>query len=435
MPVKYKVEVQIPDGRLFGLTNSILDELNCDYCRSPPSEKCPRSPRKVPVSSSDCPYTDNVVVPPNIRPNPRDGWKGALFTYRFKQSDQNGEYVINTTLIEQNSERGLAWHKVRLKKLSDSGEPKNMGKVGYIILVRDLSEATPIIMQSLTRSKASFPNRFFEATNRLATIDTSDSIKIVKINEEVIIRHDISGLIINFRYDGILKEFYKHNSDIYDFLVIYAAFPTISQAYYQQVINNVEGIGLEIFDYSRFYGNNGKLKGYLFMQNLNYLNEPSPRDKDGVTRDWDLDDSGPDLHEIAHQWCCYVGKDFRRGADNAILEIRKGGIHFYDGLQSPWIPVVNYGKMWESNGDGTYRIVEEDEAPIRRYHPFILYFMGLLPESGYNTRYNIYDAGLDGLNRDRATYYTSVSVNDIIAVAGIRRVVNSETVSTPQTLR
>ena len=58
------------------------------------------------------------------------------------------------------------------------------------------------------------------------------------------------------------------------------------------------------------------------------------------------------------------------------------------------------------------------------YHPFALYFMGLLPESEYNVAYDVYKltndsntfGGMDNIGK--ATFMRKVSVEDIIKVMG-----------------
>ncbi len=76
---------------------------------------------------------------------------------------------------------------------------------------------------------------------------------------------------------------------------------------------------------------------------------------------------------------------------------------------------------WVSNNDGTYKNRTLGVGPTK-YHPFVLYFMGLLPENEYDTRFQIFDAeGIDGMwNLENAIPYKEVSVRDIIEVAGER---------------
>lgn len=108
---------------------------------------------------------------------------------------------------------------------------------------------------------------------------------------------------------------------------------------------------------------------------------------------------------------------------NSKLEITDIDGHFYIGLESPTqTPAGCCGTQWMSNGDGTFRLAP-DKGQQARYHPIVLYLMGILPESDYDIRYNIYDAGITGeelLSPDKAVFYKDVGVRDIIAVMGKR---------------
>ncbi|MBU1935112.1 hypothetical protein KKF04_03580, partial [Patescibacteria group bacterium] len=81
---------------------------------------------------------------------------------------------------------------------------------------------------------------------------------------------------------------------------------------------------------------------------------------------------------------------------------------------------------WLPDGDGTYYVANVYTS-TKKYHPFLLYFMGLLPESEYDTKYKIYDAGGADTSRDytpeSATLYGEVSVRDIIEFEGERECV------------
>ncbi|MEK6983152.1 MAG: hypothetical protein AABX33_01135 [Nanoarchaeota archaeon] len=121
IPAKYKVEVEVPNGQLADLTNRIIDELACDYCSIPQSNKCPTSPRKVPSPQNNCPITNNIDIPTG--PNE---WKGELFTYVFKSEDQNGEWELNTTIYDRNSNEVIDYHKVKFDKRGGGFERQSL---------------------------------------------------------------------------------------------------------------------------------------------------------------------------------------------------------------------------------------------------------------------------------------------------------------------
>ncbi len=96
-------------------------------------------------------------------------------------------------------------------------------------------------------------------------------------------------------------------------------------------------------------------------------------------------------------------------------------MHFYRGLQSPYgTTTVMNSDNWVPNDDGTFR--RENTRGIQKYHPFQLFFMGLLPEEEYDTQFPVYDAGIVGKDfyDQNATFYKNVSVRDIIALEGER---------------
>jgi hypothetical protein len=135
------------------------------------------------------------------------------------------------------------------------------------------------------------------------------------------------------------------------------------------------------------------------------------------------------LHEIGHQWCCSVGDNFAKGQNNEKLEIIQQGMHFYRGLQSTsetGSPMNS--DNWVSKGDGSYK--RDNKDGVKKYHPFQLYFMGLLNTKNYdfNKKFQIYNAGIVGEDFDdqNAYPYKEISINDIISVEGERRCVESE---------
>jgi hypothetical protein len=115
------------------------------------------------------------------------------------------------------------------------------------------------------------------------------------------------------------------------------------------------------------------------------------------------------------------------------IEIKQDNMHFYPGLESSYLTGTPMNSHhWIANGDGTYRRVY-DETIRLRYHPFQLYFMGLFTRDNFdfNKKFWTYDAGTAslGYNFENATPYKQVSINDIIAETGERKVVSFDDVS------
>jgi len=66
----------------------------------------------------------------------------------------------------------------------------------------------------------------------------------------------------------VAKEFFRTHPDNYDFLVVFSTFEfdTGEAAAFQWAIQNqVQGIGLPLYDVSNLFGSDGKLQGYTDM--------------------------------------------------------------------------------------------------------------------------------------------------------------------------
>lgn len=286
-------------------------------------------------------------------------------------------------------------------------------KMAFVLIAQNQSQVTFAKVNKLTAIKDVFAKDFSTATNGLATMDTSYHVVTIEDDDGALVNYNLQ-----YPGDKILKKFYENNPDNFDFVSLYSTFNDANNGtqFHPIVKNNVKGIlytgsGGYIRDNAAQYGSKGRLLGINLMPNID--NIPSP--ENGIQT------SGGLLHETGHQWCCSVGDDFARGENGAKLEIIQQGIHFYRGLASPNKTGDPMGSdNWVSNGDGTYSRDNQPGIPI--YHPFELYFMGLLPKSEYSKKYTIYDAGIVGkdFNDKTAKFYKEVSVEDIIKVAGER---------------
>lgn len=290
--------------------------------------------------------------------------------------------------------------------------------MAFILIAQNQSQVTPAKVNKLTAIKDAFAKDFSTATNALAKMDTSYQVVTI-VDDGTLIQDNGPSLS-----DKVVKKFYEKNPDNFDFVSIYPAFNDSNNGaeYHNNVKNNLVGIysGTRgyIFDKTAQYGSKGRLLGINLMPNID--NIPSP--ENGIAGSG----TGGLLHETGHQWCCSVGDDFTRGENGAKLEIMQQGIHFYQGLASPnktGDPM--FANNWILNGDGTYS--RDNQPGFQVYHPFQLYFMGLLSTSEYSKKYAVYDAGIVGkdFNDKNAKFYKEVSVDDIIKVAGERKCVSS----------
>ncbi len=112
------------------------------------------------------------------------------------------------------------------------------------------------------------------------------------------------GTINSEPRQAIAKEFFRLHEDEYDFLVIFSNFNfsmsgSEAVAFYSQVKNDTQGIGLQIFDNSGSYGSNSKLQGTIDMGNIANL-VMNPLDS---KFEFTLDTIS---HEMMHRWAAYV---------------------------------------------------------------------------------------------------------------------------------
>lgn len=289
-------------------------------------------------------------------------------------------------------------------------------KMGYLLLTQNFG--VPEQIGILMKVKETFAQSSFESTNRSAKIDVSDPVYIMEVMPAML-RLDQGGNVKNLDLFAVLKEFYKTHPDRYEFVSIYTTFPLDQPAQHETVIQSVLGIGEPVFDTSKLYGSNSILKGINVIGFIDQF-------KNTATLETQIRMFvEEELHELGHQWCCHVGDPFKRGVESARLEIIDQHAHFYPGLQSPSREPLG-AQEWLPNGDGTFRVKQYDQnnPPPLKYHPFQLYFMGLLLKSEYKTEYPVYDAGLTPRFPDdfqRAMLYKKVSVMDIISVEGERK--------------
>lgn len=279
------------------------------------------------------------------------------------------------------------------------------------VLVAKQGEATGARIKKLTVIKDSFGKSFKDATYGLAQMNTSDPVRVFTIDDSLI---DYTNN--TFDQSAVLKQFYERYSDKYDFISFYSTFEKPGAQIHLIVQQKVEGIGSNESKYNdsniKQFNAGQQLLGLNLMENIDMY-----QDRDVTSSIRGL------LHETGHQWCCYAGDDFNQGKNNPRLEIIQQGVHFYRGLAA-----LDKGgdpmdsDYWVEQKPGIFSR-ENDANLTGKYHPFQLYFMGLLSPEEFDKQYAVYNTGIVGKNFDpaNATFYKTVSVNDIIKVMGERK--------------
>lgn len=214
--------------------------------------------------------------------------------------------------------------------------------------------------------------------------------------------------------ETIARQFYTSHADEYDFIFIFTNFdfqmPSAeSVAFYHEVRNEVLGIGLNLFDYSSFFGSNSKLQGVIDMGNLaNLASDPLDPDFSFTL--------GLISHELMHRWGCYI----RIQAENPAQDLLgSDGDHWSFLLDTKGS--LMYGNPWQDNGDGSFTSLKGR----RYYSPLDLYLMGLLDKSEVPPIMLIDSPGTDHTQISKP-YVTisgtsrSVTIDEIVAANGER---------------
>ena len=101
---------------------------------------------------------------------------------------------------------------------------------------------------------------------------------------------------------SVARTFYASHPDLYDQLMIWTDARIIQDAFAFEstVANEIQGIGQEIFDFSRDFGSAGRLQSYAIMDFLGkYPDDPTQR---FLGEDNTLSVLA---HEVGHRWLAY----------------------------------------------------------------------------------------------------------------------------------
>ncbi|MCL5667038.1 MAG: GPI anchored serine-threonine rich family protein [Patescibacteria group bacterium] len=283
-----------------------------------------------------------------------------------------------------------------------------------LLVVRDPAEATAERLQILNQVRSFLPAASKAATYGRIIVEAPDEISVIVATPDM---YEISSDGYILKHELITNAFYQNHSDVYDFLYIYPSFPT--DGYYHTLVsNNVEGIGLGIFNDFGKYGSSGRLKG---INNMYWVDNIFNQGLRGHM--WYV------VHEgLGHQFCCYFGEVFdpRLVSDpTAILNTDTGhffpGLSFFDERQNK---EILYANKWELSDSGSAVLAPQVGDVIPVFHPFALYTMGVLPEAEFSRQYPVYSDPNPPTAPNEpshpAVYNKSVSVNDIISRNGPR---------------
>ena len=159
----------------------------------------------------------------------------------------------------------------------------------------------------------------------------------------------------------ITKEFYQNFGDDYDFIGVVTALPSFFEnRYHFASKNELQGIGLRVFNNDSFYGSFGKLQGITVFPIAGFF---------------DMAETGA-IHELGHQWINFSAQPLlRTGSPHWPMSTLARGIM---GLS---IPGTGAGGSFPftiaQRPDGSY--IFQSAAPMNEYNELELYLAGMLP--------------------------------------------------------
>ena len=216
------------------------------------------------------------------------------------------------------------------------------------------------------------------------------------------------------------QAFYRSHPDSFDQLVIWTDARVIQDAFAFEstVANDIRGIGVETYDFSRDFGSGGRLKSYAVMDFLGkYPDDPAQR---FLGENSTVSVLG---QEVGHRWLAYFNfRDHNRQESDALLGRQLAHWSFFMDSDAS----VMEGNDIEDLGGGSFRTI----AAVRRYSRLDQYAMGLVPPgdvppffyvadpvnlSEQKDRESAPDVGVtfNGTRRD-------VLIDDVIAIHGAR---------------
>ena len=170
---------------------------------------------------------------------------------------------------------------------------------------------------------------------------------------------------------ALIEKFYQTHPDNYDQVVVWTDTPLINDgfAYETTVANEIQGIGVDIYDASSDFGSAGRLRSFTIMDALTkYPDDPGQK---FLGENNTLSVLG---QEVGHRWLAFLEIRDRTGARSQVL-LGRGAAHwsfFFDSDAS-----VMEGNDIEDLGGGSFRTV----ASVQRYSLLDQYAMGLVGES------------------------------------------------------
>lgn len=170
---------------------------------------------------------------------------------------------------------------------------------------------------------------------------------------------------------AIARAFYAAHGDLYDQLVVWtdASYVRQSFAYETTIANDVQGLGIDLFDLAREFGSAGRLRSFVMMDALTkYPDDPAQK---FLGENTTLSLVG---QEAGHRWLVFFNfLDHNRERSDALLGRDSAHWGFFVDSDAS----VMEGNDIQDLGGGSFRTV----AAVERFSLLDQYAMGLVSES------------------------------------------------------
>ena len=219
---------------------------------------------------------------------------------------------------------------------------------------------------------------------------------------------------------ALSKAFFRSHPDAYDQLVVWTDARVIQDAFAFEVTvaNDIQGIGLDLFDFARDFGSAGRLRSYAVMDFLGkYPGDPMQR---FLGENSTVSVLG---QEVGHRWLAYFDfRDHTGQRSDALLGRQQAHWSFFMDSDAS----VMEGNDIEDLGGGSFRTT----AAVQRYSRLDQYAMGLVPATEVPTFFYVADPLNLSEQKDRESApdvgvtfngtRRDVLIDDIIAIHGAR---------------
>ncbi len=224
---------------------------------------------------------------------------------------------------------------------------------------------------------------------------------------------------------ALFNKFYQTHDDIFDQVILLTNFTsdiaTFAGAFNQGISNSVQGINIDIFDFSSVYGSAGRLKSYLNMAELDQWSD------DPDARTFGLNSFLTVMgQEAGHRWLSFLR--FAQRGSNSELLLGRGLAHWssYTGFEVT--STMGGGNNWVE----IFPNVFEVRARIDYYSNLDQYAIGLrAPEEVPPVFYISSPSNNEPSNRSQDTFPTGTQATGTRVEVTIEKIIEAEGARVP----